>query len=136
MDKIAFAEEFLLSAAMVILAGAMLLTLIRAMIGPRFTDRILAVNMISTQTIMLICLLAFLIGEQYLVDVALVFAMISFMAVVSLANLYLSRIRARKMAAEDEAKADKAGKTAAGPVRNEREEGGSAAEEAGAEDVL
>ena len=85
---------------MVILAGAMLLTLIRAMIGPRFTDRILAINMISTQTIMIICILAFLIGQHYLVDVALVFAMISFMAVVALANLYLSRIRARKVLSE------------------------------------
>jgi len=106
VDNIGFIQNILLSAAMVILAGSMLLTLIRAMIGPRFTDRILAVNMISTQTIMLICLLAFLIGEQYLVDVALVFAMISVMAVVSLANLYLSRIYARIRKEEASGKGD------------------------------
>ena len=95
MSMITQGRELLLGIAMVMLAGALLPTLVRAMLGPRFTDRIVAINMISTQTIMIICILAFLLGEQYLVDIGLVYSMISFMAVVALANLYLSRIRAR-----------------------------------------
>ena len=88
-------KHYLLGFAMIVMAAAILLSLIRAMIGPRFTDRIVAVNMISTQAILMICILSFMIGEQYLVDVAIVYAMISFLAVVVLVNIYLSAMRER-----------------------------------------
>ena len=39
---------------------------------------------------MLICTLALYLGEQYLTDVALIYALISFLAVVVLVNIYLS----------------------------------------------
>ena len=72
--------------AFAVLIGIML---IRAVIGPRITDRILAVNMLGTMVICSIAILSRFLGEAYLVDVALISAMISFVAVLMLATTYL-----------------------------------------------
>lgn len=79
-------------------AGLMLLilaTLIRSVLGPRFTDRIVAVNMINSMVVAAIAILALVMNQDFLVDVALVYALLSFLAVVVLARLVLSRRRSR-----------------------------------------
>ncbi len=63
--------------------------LLRAILGPRFTDRVVSVNLISTKTIIIITALSLLLEQDSLVDVALVYAMISFLAVVVLSKCYL-----------------------------------------------
>jgi len=62
---------------------------VRAVKGPSIADRIVAINMIGTQTLIMIGLVALLIGEGYLTDVALIYAMISFLAVVVLCKVYM-----------------------------------------------
>ena len=69
-----------------LLIGAML---IRSVIGPRITDRILSINMLGTMTICSIAILSRLLSESYLVDVALIYAMLSFVAVLMLAVMYI-----------------------------------------------
>ena len=103
MEILNSAREFLLGFVMVVMAIILILALIRAIIGPRFTDRIVAINMIGTEVIIIICVLAYLIGEQYLVDVALVYAMISFLAVVVMVNLYLTAYREKTLKSKEEA---------------------------------
>ena len=48
--------------------GALLVTmalaLVRAMLGPTVYDRVLAVNMFGTKTVLLVSVIAFLAGEQ------------------------------------------------------------------------
>ena len=61
---------------------------IRAILGPRSTDRIISINVICTKIIILIAILAYILGEESLVDVAIVFAMINFLAVVVLYKCY------------------------------------------------
>jgi len=92
MELIGELKHYFLGFAMIVMALALFLSLLRAMAGPRFTDRIVAINMIGTQAILMICILSYMIGEQYLVDVAIVYAMISFLAVVALVNIYLSML--------------------------------------------
>jgi len=67
----------------------MLLALIRALIGPSVYDRILAVNMFSTQTVLLIAVSGFLTGRPEWLDLALVYALVSFVG--TLAVLRFSR---------------------------------------------
>ncbi len=62
---------------------------VRAVKGPSVADRIVAVNMIGTQVIIMIGLVGLMIGEGYLADVALIYAMISFLAVVVLCKVYM-----------------------------------------------
>ena len=66
-------RTWVLTAGAVVLALLILATLVRAVLGPRFTDRIVAVNVISTLVIAELVLLSVWLREDFLVDVALVF---------------------------------------------------------------
>lgn len=63
--------------------------LIRAIKGPRTTDRILAINMIGTLTVIIIAVLSLYLKESFLLDIDLIYAMLSFLAVVVLTKVYM-----------------------------------------------
>lgn len=63
------------------------LALTRALLGPTVYDRITAVNMVGTKTVLLIAVLAFLTGRHDLLDIALVYALINFIGVVAVLKL-------------------------------------------------
>ncbi len=63
------------------------LALARALTGPTTYDRIAAVNMFGTKTVLLIAVLAFLSGSTDLLDIALVYALINFIGVVAALKL-------------------------------------------------
>ena len=65
-----------------------ILCLVRAIIGPRMADRLVAVNMIGTMVMVSISILAVLMEEGYLADICLIYAMISFLAIVVLTKVY------------------------------------------------
>lgn len=71
-----------------VLALLLLLCLIRAVVGPRMADRLIAVNMMGTMVMVSIALLAVIKNQGYLVDICLIYAMISFLAVVVLSRIY------------------------------------------------
>ena len=73
-------------AGWILLIGAML---VRAGIGPRISDRILSINMIGTMVICCILILSVRQDEPYLLDIALIYAMISFLSVLILAATYI-----------------------------------------------
>ena len=73
---------------LIVLAIMVILCLIRAIIGPRIADRLVAVNMIGTMVMVSICILAVIMQEDYLVDICLIYAMISFLAIVVLTKVY------------------------------------------------
>ena len=81
---------------LIALAVIALVCLVSAILGPKFTDRIMAVNMIGTKTLLMVCVLAVLLQESYLVDVAIVYALLSFLAVVVLSKLVITRYRVKK----------------------------------------
>ena len=60
----------------------MILALIRGVIGPTLYDRILAVNMFGTKTVLLISLLGFVMGRPEFLDIAIVYALINFVSVI------------------------------------------------------
>ena len=70
--------------------------LIRAVIGPRIADRVVAVNMMTTTVTVIIAILAVIKNEGYLVDICLIYAMISFLAVVVLTRIYTGVYREAK----------------------------------------
>ncbi len=62
--------------------------LIRAILGPTVPDRLVAVNMMGTIVMVIIAILTVRMGEGYLADNCLIYAMISFLAVVVLTKVY------------------------------------------------
>ena len=77
-------------------AVLLILCLVRAVIGPRIADRLVAVNMMTTMVTVMIAILAVLKQEGYLVDICLIYAMISFLAVVVLSRIYTGVYRQAK----------------------------------------
>ncbi|MEN1727430.1 MAG: monovalent cation/H+ antiporter complex subunit F [Pseudomonadota bacterium] len=69
----------------------MVLALIRALRGPTIYDRILAVNVFGTKTVLVVALISEVNGHADLVDVALVYALINFIAVVAVLKLVAMR---------------------------------------------
>lgn len=86
---VAEAYRTLFSGALLVLAVLVGVMLIRSVRGPRITDRILSINMIGTMVISSIAILSVMLGEAYLTDVALIYAMVSFVTVLILSMTYL-----------------------------------------------
>lgn len=82
--------------ALAVLVVLALLCLIRCIFGERISDRVLAVNMIGTLTIIMVSVFVVLLGEGYLADIAIVYAMLSFLSVIVLAKVYTGIYRERK----------------------------------------
>ena len=61
----------------------MALALIRALRGPSLFDRILAVNMFGTSTVLSIAVLGFVTDRPAFLDIALVYALISFITTIA-----------------------------------------------------
>ena len=93
---IAQAYQILMAASLGVMVIYAMLCLVRCIKGPRISDRVLAVNMIGTLTIAMVVVFVILLGEGYLVDIALVYAMISFLAVILLSKVYLGIYKERK----------------------------------------
>ena len=66
----------------------MVLALLRAFLGPTLYDRILAVNMFGTKTVLLIAVLGFLSGRPDFLDIALVYAMMNFISVIAVLRFF------------------------------------------------
>lgn len=61
----------------------MTLALCRALLGPTVYDRVLAVNMFGTKTVLLLAVIAFLYGRPDFLDLALAYALINFIGVLA-----------------------------------------------------
>jgi multicomponent Na+:H+ antiporter subunit F len=78
-----------LALAGVMLAGVVL-CLLRLLMGPTASDRAVAADTACTVTTALLVLLAFLFGRRIYLDVALVYAVLTFVGLVAVAR-YLER---------------------------------------------
>lgn len=70
-------------AAMAAILVTSLLALLRAVLGPTVFDRILAVNMFGTKTVLLIAVIGFYTGRPDFLDLALIYALMNFIGVVA-----------------------------------------------------
>lgn len=61
----------------------MILLLVRAILGPTIYDRLLAVNNFGTNTVLVIALYGFLTERPDFLDIALVYALCNFIAMIA-----------------------------------------------------
>ncbi len=66
--------------SIIFLSATIFICMFRAIKGPSAADRLIAVNVIGTKIIVLILIVSFLLHETYFVDVAIVYALISFLS--------------------------------------------------------
>ena len=75
----------------------MSLALVRALIGPSIYDRVLAMNMFGTKTVLLVSVIAFLFGRPDFLDLALAYALINFIGVLAVLEFIQRRtLRAKR----------------------------------------
>ena len=75
------------AAALAVLV-AMVMALFRAFSGPTLYDRILAVNVFGTKTVLLIAVAGFLMGRPEFLDIAMVYALINFISVIGILRFF------------------------------------------------
>lgn len=81
-------EKFLI-AATIALAVSIFICFTRAVKGPAFADRLIAINVIGTKTIVLISVVSYIIKESYFIDIVLVYALISFLGSTVISKVVL-----------------------------------------------
>lgn len=84
--------NLVLFSATVAVLVIMALALVRAFLGPGIYDRILAVNMFGTKTVLFIALYGFLTGRPEFLDIALVYSLINFIGVIAVLNFVIDTI--------------------------------------------
>ncbi len=89
-------------AALLLLAVLLIFCLVRAIIGPRVADRLVAVNMMGTIVMVIIGILTLMLQEGYLADICLIYAMISFLAVIVITKVYMGVYFEQKNEEEEE----------------------------------
>ena len=97
--------NIVLTAVLFYLALCIVMGLIRAFTGKKPADRLVAVNMITTAVIMMTIILSVLFKESWLADIAAIYALVSFVAVIVFSRLYIVS-HTHKKAAETEGKGD------------------------------
>jgi multicomponent Na+:H+ antiporter subunit F len=74
-------------AALAILV-TMSLAMVRALLGPTVYDRVLAVNMFGTKTVLIISVLGFLTGRPDFLDLALLYGLINFIGTLAVLKFF------------------------------------------------
>jgi len=81
----------ILGITIVAILAVMALAIFRAFIGPTLHDRILAVNLFGTKTVLLIAVFAFANDAMDLLDIAVVYALINFISVIGALQYFEER---------------------------------------------
>jgi multicomponent Na+:H+ antiporter subunit F len=79
----------------------MALALVRGVLGPSVYDRVLAVNMFGTKTVLLLSVIAFFYGRPDFIDLALAYAMLNFIGVLAVLEFFRRRAENREAESED-----------------------------------
>ena len=79
----------------------MVLALVRALLGPSVYDRVLAVNVFGTKTVLLLSVIAFLYGRPDFLDLALAYALINMVGILAVLEFFQNRARKESRTKDD-----------------------------------
>lgn len=79
----------------------MVLALVRALMGPSVYDRVLAVNVFGTKTVLLLSVIAFLYGRPDFLDLALAYALVNMVGILAVLEFVQNRSRNKTEAQDD-----------------------------------
>ncbi|ELY85616.1 monovalent cation/H+ antiporter subunit F [Natrialba aegyptia DSM 13077] len=88
-ENLALTELFVPAAALFVVLAIMLFY--RAVAGPTTQDRLLAVNVLGTNTVVILALLSVGLDEPWFLDVALVYALLNFLMAIAISKFTVER---------------------------------------------
>ncbi|MDS0475066.1 cation:proton antiporter [Natrinema sp. 1APR25-10V2] len=83
-------EDVFLAAAAAFVVLAIVL-LYRAVVGPTTQDRLLAVNVLGTNTVVVLALLTVALDEPWFLDIALIYALLNFLMSIAISKFTVER---------------------------------------------
>ncbi|WP_417486126.1 monovalent cation/H+ antiporter complex subunit F [Maricaulis sp.] len=83
--------HFLIFLVAIGMAVAMAIMLARLFAGPTLYDRVLAANSFGTKTVLFLLVFAALVGRQDAIDIALLYALINFVATIAILKFFRYR---------------------------------------------
>ncbi len=90
------AYSHLYIAVCICLGIAVIATLIRSITAKTIIGRFIGINMLTTIVLVVICILTLLFNEAYLPDIALIYALLSCIAVILLSKIYVNLFKKDK----------------------------------------
>ena len=87
------AYTILYTAVLVVLALACVVAMIRSITGKTIINRFIGINILTTLVSIIVCVLALFLNESYLPDVAVVYVLLSCIAVMLLNKIYINLFR-------------------------------------------
>ncbi len=84
------AYSYLYLAVFIGLGIAIIASLIRSITAKTIIGRFIGVNILTTIVLIVICILTLFLKESYLTDIALIYALISCIAVILLSKIYIN----------------------------------------------
>jgi multicomponent Na+:H+ antiporter subunit F len=91
------AYSYLFIGALIVIAICLIGVIIKSIIGPRISDRIVTINMVGTLVTSCIAILSvYLTNESYLIDVCIIYVLISFLSVIVLTNVFINQYLEKK----------------------------------------
>jgi multicomponent Na+:H+ antiporter subunit F len=91
MTAAAILLDWALTAALGVLSIALLLTVVRVIIGPTLPDRVIALDMLVAVAIGFIAVLGIRTGQTLYADIAIALGLVGFLATVAFARFILQR---------------------------------------------
>lgn len=92
---------FLTVAIAIVVTLALAMT--RAFLGPTIYDRILAVNVLGTKTVLMIAVIGFITGRPEFIDIAIVYALLNYIGIIAVLRVFESGSLAHPPPSEEEA---------------------------------
>lgn len=81
----------MLIAAGLAIVVTMFMAIIRGLLGPGVYDRVLAMNMFGTKTVLLAAVVAMIMGRPDFLDLALAYALVNFIGVLAILQFVQNR---------------------------------------------
>jgi multicomponent Na+:H+ antiporter subunit F len=86
--------------ALCLLGAALLLTVVRIVIGPSLADRVLALDLLTVEALGFVAVLTVRSGFMIYLDIAIALALLGFLATIAFARYILVRALAKKPTGE------------------------------------
>lgn len=102
MQLIAQCYHYLFWGTLLLLGAGLIAVLVYIIRSHLTVDRIIGINLIGTLVVIAISILTYLLGEDYLADIAVVYVVLSFIAVAMLCRIYINLYDRRKEETQDD----------------------------------
>ncbi len=78
-----------------ILTALLIMTLYRLIVGPTFQDRLLGLSLVSVELVLMLCVTAVMLEQSFYVDIAMIYALLSFGEITAFVKVHHWRKRSR-----------------------------------------